>query len=82
MNSVQVNYSFNVENNNKKQEFWRNKQFNVFYGSGRPIFNIDQETKHLRYHHNPEFVKDYNKIVIGSGGKNFVPIKQWQKYVK
>lgn len=75
MNSHQIEYLFNKEDIHKKQEIWRNKQFNIFYGSGRPIFNIDQENEHLRYHRNPYFVKDYNKSLNGCGGKNFIPIK-------
>lgn len=67
MNSYQVNYSF------KKQEIWRNKQFNIFYGSGRPIFDIDEDTQHLRYHRNPSFFKDYNKH---SSGRNYIPIEK------
>tara|TARA_B100002019_G_C21178537_1_gene552391 strand:- start:346 stop:591 length:246 start_codon:yes stop_codon:yes gene_type:complete len=71
MNSYQLEYSFNKEDIEKKQENWRNKQFKIFYGSGRPIFNIDTETEHLRYHRDPYFVKDFNKY---STGKNFVPL--------
>ncbi len=61
MNSDQLNYLFNYETISKKQEIWRLTQFNIFYGSGRPIFNIDKNTEHLRYHHNPSYFKDINK---------------------
>lgn len=73
MKSNYVNYSFNIEENKKKQEIWRSKQFNIFYGSGRPIFDIDEDTQHLRYHRNPSFLKDYSKH---SCGKNYIPIEK------
>ena len=70
MNSDQLDYSFNKEYIENKQDIWRNKQFKIFYGSGRPIFNIDRDTEHLRYHRDPSFVKDLCKY---STGKNFTP---------
>ena len=27
----------------EKQEIWRQKQIYIFYGSGRPIFNINEK---------------------------------------
>lgn len=49
----------------KTHERWRRKQFNIFYGSGRPIFNISTETEHLRSHQNPLYAKDpYIRTVI------------------
>ena len=71
MNSYQLDYIFNKKDIEKKQEIWRNKQFKIFYGSCRPIFNIDRETEHLRYHRDPYFVKDFNRY---SSGRNFVPL--------
>ena len=41
-----------------KQSLWREKQLNIFYRSGRPIFNIDQNTMHIRSHNNPYFFTD------------------------
>ena len=41
-----------------KQSLWREKQLNIFYRSGRPIFNIDQNTMHIRSHNNPYFFSD------------------------
>ena len=72
MKSYIDNSSFDIEENKKKQEIWRNKQFNIFYGSGRPIFDIDEDTQHLRYHYNPSFLKDNNK---NSCGRNYIPIE-------
>jgi hypothetical protein len=60
MNSYQLNYLFDADYIIKKQEEWRRKQFNIFYGSGRPIFNITKETEHLRFHRSPAHTKDVN----------------------
>tara|TARA_B100001057_G_C22698553_1_gene890709 strand:+ start:850 stop:1083 length:234 start_codon:yes stop_codon:yes gene_type:complete len=61
MNSYQLKYKFDYENVAKRQEEWRLKQFHIFYGSGRPIFNIDEETEHLRFHRDPSYIIDKNK---------------------
>jgi hypothetical protein len=60
MNSYQLNHTFDYVNIAKKQEEWRRKQFSIFYGSGRPIFNICEETEHLRFHRSPAHTKDAN----------------------
>ena len=60
MNSHQLNYIFDADSIAKKHEIWRRKQFNIFYGSGRPIFNISEETEHLRFHRSPAYAKDVN----------------------
>ena len=36
------------------------KQINIFYRSGRPIFNITKDTEHLRFHRSPAYAKDVN----------------------
>ena len=41
-----------------KQSIWRDKQLHIFYRSGRPIFNIDENTMHIRAHNNPYFFPD------------------------
>ena len=41
-----------------KQTIWRDKQLHIFYRTGRPIFNIDQSTMHIRSHNNPYFFTD------------------------
>ena len=41
-----------------QQSIWREKQLNIFYRSGRPIFNIDEKTMHIRAHNNPYFFPD------------------------
>ena len=60
MNSYQLNYLFDADYIIKKQEKWRRKQFNIFYGSGRPIFNITKETEHIRSHQSPAYARDVN----------------------
>ena len=60
MNSHQLNYIFDADSIAKKHEIWRRKQFNIFYGSGRPIFNICEETEHLRFHRSPANARDVN----------------------
>jgi len=32
----------------EKQEIWRQKQIYIFYGSGRPIFNINEKNMHMK----------------------------------
>jgi hypothetical protein len=41
-----------------KQTIWREKQLHIFYRTGRPIFNIDEKTMHIRAHNNPYFFPD------------------------
>ena len=41
-----------------QQSIWREKQLHIFYRTGRPIFNIDQTTMHIRSHNNPYFFPD------------------------
>ena len=41
-----------------QQSIWREKQLKIFYRSGRPIFNIDEKTMHIRAHNNPYFFPD------------------------
>ena len=60
MNSHQLNYIFDADSIAKKHEIWRRKLFNIFYGSGRPIFNISEETEHLRFHRSPANARDVN----------------------
>ncbi len=35
-------------NAREKQEIWRRKQVKIFYGSGRPIFLINDKNQHLK----------------------------------
>lgn len=58
MNHHQINYEFHNLTTRQKQELWRQKQIQIFYGSGKPIFNINTDTQHIREHNNPYFYKD------------------------
>lgn len=51
----------NLESVNK-QEIWRQKQLDIFYRSGKPIFTMDEHTQHLRSHNNPYFYKDKEEL--------------------
>lgn len=61
MNKYTLKLSFDYSEISKKQEVWRRKQFNIFYGTGRPIYNINEETEHIRSHNNPLYIKDINR---------------------
>jgi hypothetical protein len=37
----------------KKQEEWRQKQLNIFYRTGKPIYRITLETQFLRTNNTP-----------------------------
>ena len=58
MNHYQLTYEFRNLTTRQKQELWRQKQIQIFYGSGKPIFNINTDTQHIREHNNPSFYKD------------------------
>ena len=39
----------------EKQQIWRKKQIQIFYGSGRPIFTIAKQTRFLRKNYDSEY---------------------------
>ena len=41
-----------------RQHIWRQRQLDIFFRTGRPIFNIDPYTIHIRSHYNPGFFQD------------------------
>jgi hypothetical protein len=49
-----------LSNANIKQHFWRERQLDIFYRTGRPIYNIDFNNQHLRSHNNPTVYRDAN----------------------
>jgi len=49
-----------VSNTSIKQYYWRERQVNIFYRTGRPIYNIDSNSQHLRSHNNPTYYRDIN----------------------
>lgn len=42
----------------KKQENWRQKQLDIFYRTGKPIFTMTMENMHIRRNNNPYFYVD------------------------
>lgn len=42
-----------------KQEKWRQKQFYILYGSGRPIFQMNQYNQHMRRYYDTNI---YNQL--------------------
>lgn len=42
-----------VENRRKSHAKWRQKQLDIFYRTGKPIFNISLETQHIRSNRDP-----------------------------
>jgi len=53
-----VEYQFRNLSTVEKQELWRQKQFQIFYGNGRPIFNINKDTQYIKSHNHPYSYKD------------------------
>jgi hypothetical protein len=49
-----------VSNTSIKQYYWRERQLDIFYRNGRPIYNIDRNNQHLRSHNNPTYYRDVN----------------------
>jgi hypothetical protein len=39
----------------EKQLIWRNKQIEIFYGSGRPLFNITKKNQFIRKYYDGEY---------------------------
>jgi len=46
----------------EKQEIWRRKQVKIFYGSGRPIFLINDKNQHLKRFNDSQFWYEMNKF--------------------
>jgi len=61
------NYSFpyfTYEEHKKilqKQEKWRQKQINIFFRTGKPIFTMTMENMHMRRNNNPYYYVDNEK---------------------
>ena len=58
---IDINKSKNKNKNEDKEYYKRikrnniylKKQLNIFFGSGRPIFNISLDTMHIKKYNNP-----------------------------
>jgi hypothetical protein len=58
----------------EKQVIWRKKQIQIFYGSGRPLFNINEDNQFERKTY--DCVHYYNKYgCTNLDNKNYVPDK-------
>ena len=42
-----------VENRRKSHAKWRQKQLDIFYRTGRPIYNVSLDTQHIRSNRDP-----------------------------
>jgi len=42
-----------LEKRIKSHAKWRQKQLNIFYRTGKPIFNISLDTQHIRSNRDP-----------------------------
>ena len=50
---IYVEFDNEREKRIKKQEEWRQKQLNLFYRTGKPIYRITLETQFLRTNNTP-----------------------------
>ena len=44
----------------EKQEKWRQKQLDIFYRTGKPIFTMTLDNMYMRSKNNPFYFIDYN----------------------
>lgn len=44
----------------KKQEIWRQKQLDIFYRSGKPIFRVSTATQHIKSNIDPLHFREKN----------------------
>ena len=58
MKSYMFKTEYEVRNAIKKQEIWRQKQLDIFYRSGKPIFKITHETQYIRSINSPYHFKE------------------------
>ena len=56
---------------NEKQQIWRMKQIQIFYGSGRPIFKITKDNQYERKNYECKYYTD-PYILTNLHNKNFV----------
>jgi len=58
-------YLFTISENHakqiEKQEKWRQKQIDIFYRTGKPVFTMTLDTIHIRSHNNPSYFVDNPK---------------------
>ena len=55
---IKVKLDEEIAEHNKKQEIWRQKQLDIFYRTGKPIFRVSKETQHIRSNIEPLYFKE------------------------
>ena len=60
----------------EKQQIWRIKQIQIFYGSGRPIYKITQDNQYERHIYDCTYYTDSYKL-SDLHNKNFVAYKKF-----
>lgn len=61
MPSYKLLLDHEISIHNKKQEIWRQKQLDIFYRSGKPIFRVSNSTRHLKSNIDPLSFKEKEK---------------------
>lgn len=47
-----------IGEHSKKQEKWRQKQLDIFYRSGKPIFRVSPATQYIKSNINPLYFRE------------------------
>jgi hypothetical protein len=61
-----------IDISHKKQNIWRQKQIEIFYGSGRPVFRITKDNCFERKNYDGNYYMIANKWKE-LDNKNFIP---------
>ena len=61
-----------IDISHKKQNIWRQKQIEIFYGSGRPVFRITEDNCFERKNYDSNYYMIANKWKE-LDNKNFIP---------
>ena len=47
-----------IKKRKEKNEIWRQKQLDIFYRTGKPIYNVTLETQHIRSNKDPNYFRE------------------------
>jgi hypothetical protein len=47
-----------LQKRKEKNEIWRQKQLDIFYRTGKPIYNVTLETQHIRSNKDPNYFRE------------------------
>ncbi len=47
-----------IADHSKKQEIWRQKQLDIFYRTGKPIFRVSPATQHIKSNIDPLYFRE------------------------